>query len=90
MFSSNQSCDTNGNIGFEGYIKPPKYKYAQLNHYKKTIREFCKKVKKGDVFVYKKLNETLFKFHFQDFFQYNKKTKEKIEIFNQEFNVSFN
>ena len=89
MFTSNQSCDSMGNIRFEGFIKPPKYKFVQLNHYKKTIKEFCKKIKKGDVF-YKKFEGNYFQFHFNDFFQYNKKTKEKVEIFNKELNVSFN
>ena len=89
MFTSNQTCDSNGNIRLKDHIKPPVYKYARINHYKKTIGEFCRKLKKGDVYYNKILEEGFLNYNFQEFFHYNKKTKEKVSIFNREFNTSF-
>jgi len=89
IFKSNHSCDSNGIKRLEDHIIPPEYKYAKLNHYKKTIKEFCKKIKKGDVYFNTNLNEKFLKYRFRDFFSCNKKTKEKIDIFNKEFNTTF-
>ena len=90
IFSSNMSCNSNGKISFGYFIIPPEYKTAILNHYfTKTISEFCNKIKKGDSFFNRKLDNKLFNYKFNIFFKYNRKTKEKIEIFNSNFNTSF-
>ena len=88
IFMSNKSCDSSGKIRLESHIKPPEYKYAILNHYTKTIREYCKKIRKGDVYFNRYLDENLKKYYFNAFFKYSKKTKEKVAIFNKEFNTT--
>ena len=90
IFKSNKTCDSNGIIKYGRYINPPQYKYATLNHYyTKTIEEFCRKIKKGDVFSNRTLGIRLIKYFYNKFFKYNKKTKSKILIFNKEFNLNF-
>ena len=89
IFKSNKSCDSNGKIRSEFHIKP-EYKYAVLNHYyTKTIKEYCKKLKRGRAFLNKTLLSNLKYHYFSYFFQFNKKTKEKIAIFNKEFNTTY-
>ena len=67
------------------YNSPPDYTYAILKHYRtKTIEEYCNKMKKGkpDAKIdYKNMIEW--------FFSTSKMTDEKINIFNKEFNISF-
>ena len=67
------------------YNKRYNYNFGYLKHYRtKTIEEFVNKMKKGraddkmnyKVFIYK-------------FFAINKITKEKLDIFKKEFNISF-
>ena len=90
IFSSNRSCDSNGKIRFGQRINPPEYKTAILNHYfTKSINEFCRKIKRGHSFHNFNLTEKLFYNNFVIFFRYNKKTKEKVEIFNKNFNTTF-
>ena len=89
IFISKKTCDSNGKIRNGSHINPPEYKYAILNHYKKTIKEFCLAIKKGDVFFNRNLDEARKYYYFSSFFKYNKKTKEKVEIFNNEFNTTF-
>jgi len=90
IFKSNKSCDSNGKIREGYFIEPPEYKYAILNHYvTKTIKEFCDKIKKGHSFFNRILDNNLINYYFHYFFKYNKKTKEKISIFNNEFNTTF-
>ena len=90
IFESNKTCDSNGKIRKVINIKPPEYKLASLNHYyTKTIKEYCQKIKKGDVFYNRPLGIKLLRFFFNSFFSYNEKTKEKISIFNEEFNLTW-
>lgn len=90
IFYSNHSCDSHGNINNGRYLYP-RYKYASLDHYyTKSIREYCLKVKRGRAFLnVTVLEKSLVYFYFYTFFSINKKTKEKIAIFNNAFNTSF-
>ena len=89
IFLSNKSCDSNGKIRYEFHIKP-EYKYAKLNHYyTKSIKEYCKKLKRGRAFLNKTLLSNLKHHYFLYFFLFNKKTNEKVAIFNNEFNTTF-
>lgn len=92
LFKSNSSCDSNGNLSRGYQIKPPRYKYAILNHYSsKSIKEYCEKIKKrGNGFFNLVLDNRLISQYFDLFFRQNKKTKDKVAIFNKEFNSSFN
>ena len=63
----------------------PNYNYGFLKHYRtKTIEEFIKKMKKGRADA--PMNYTVL---IKKFFAINKKTKEKLDIFKKEFNISF-
>ena len=65
-------------------------KNAYLNHYySKTIREYCHKLKKGNVYYNITINKKVLTRQFKVFFSINNKTKEKVKIFNEEFNTSF-
>ena len=79
-------CNSFGKPNSSNY--PQLYKHGYINHYTtKTVREYCQKLKKGDVYWNKKpINITK---RFNIFFSINKKTKEKVKIFNEEFNTSF-
>ena len=63
-----------------------------LNHYSsKSIKEYCEKIKKrGNGFFNLVLDNRLISQYFDLFFRQNKKTKDKVAIFNKEFNSSFN
>ena len=63
---------------------PYDYEYGYLKHYRtKTIEEFIKKIKKGKADI--KLN---IKDMIRTFYDTNKKTKEKSDIFKKEFNMN--
>ena len=90
LFYSNRSCDSNGKIRLGVHVNPPEYKTSILNHYfTKTINEFCRKIKRGHAYYNLTYDNKLFFRTFNMFFRYNKKTKEKIDIFNKNFNTSF-
>lgn len=91
IFSNVKGCLSSGRrkqIDF--FMLPPDYKGAVIKHYvTKTISEFCNKIKRGNAektfdLDTEKLGE---KFHY--FFMTNKKTQEKVDIFNKVFNTSF-
>ena len=85
-------CNTLGKrITHKFWKTPCSYKYMHLNHYKtKTISEYCKKLKKGNVYYKdKSLTPQYLKDRFNDFFKINNKTEEKVNIFNNFFNTSF-
>ena len=72
------------------YHKAPKtkipydYEYGYLKHYRtKTVEEYIKKIKKGRVNNKRIKNKDMI----QLFFENNKKTKEKIDIFKKELNI---
>jgi len=89
MFSTKKLCDSSGNIKYGFYLKPPVYEYASLNHYHtKSVREYCKKIKRGDAYYNVTLSRNKINNYYFHFFKYNIKTKEKIAIFNKEFNLT--
>ena len=87
------ACDS------EGYITDPttfytlsskfKYKFAYLKHFStKTIEEYCKKTKKGKADHLFTINKETLKWSFNRFFEWNNKTKAKIDYFQKYFNFS--
>ena len=89
IFNGIQSCNSNGQISRKRYFKS-NYKYASLNHYyTKSIKEFCAKIKRGRASLKKTNLNALKYYYFKLFFSINKKTKDKINIFNKELNTSF-
>ena len=67
------------------YNKRYNYSFGYLKHYRtKTIEEFVNKMKKGR--ADNKMNYIVFIYKF---FAINKITKEKLDIFKKEFNISF-
>lgn len=90
LYNNVKSCSSSGKF-IEGtcFYSPPDYEFATLNHYIKTISEFTEKIKRGlacDKFV---LNEYVLKNWFNTFFKICHKTEEKVKIFNEAFNTSF-
>ena len=72
------------------YMFPPDYKGAVIKHYvTKTISEYCNKIKRGDVKKTYKIDQGRLWERFHYFFLTNKKTQEKVDIFNRIFNTSF-
>ena len=87
---TNKSCDSNGKVRNGILINPPIYKYAILNHYfTKTIKEYISKIKRGNCFFHWKIDKEVLDYYFIRFFRYNKKTKEKLLIFNNAFNTKY-
>jgi len=65
---------------------PYDYEYGYIKHYRtKTIEEYLNKMKKGKPDFIMDYNYMI-----DMFFKTNKKTKEKLDIFKKEFNISFN
>ena len=85
-------CNSKGNlINPEKYnpfeISPPIFDYGYLKHFTtKTAEEYCVKMKRG--------NPRGQKFDFNErvrlFFYHNKFTNEKLKVFENTFNMSFN
>jgi len=85
-------CDSKGNLKDPEYydpfaISPPIFDYGYLKHFTtKTAEEFCVKMKRG--------NNRGLKFDFNErvqlFFYHNKFTEEKLKLFENTFNRSFN
>lgn len=84
-------CNSLGNrITPRFWITPHSYKYAYLSHYyTKTISEYIIKIKKGNVYYNFTLTPNILSGKFNTFFEVNNKTKQKVDIFNREFNTSF-
>ena len=78
-------CSSSGNQISKNspFNKPYDYKYAYLKHYMtKTIEEYIIKIKKGRA-ASKRIN---LKLMYNNFFNINKKTTEKLSIFKKAFN----
>lgn len=84
-------CNTLGKrITYKFWETPYSYEYMHLNHYKtKTISEYCRKIKKGNVYKNIPLTIPFLKERFNTFFLINNKTDKKVNIFNNFFNTSF-
>ena len=81
------ACSSSGNQTDKGspFINPPDYTNAILKHYRtKTVEEYCNKMKKG-----KPDRQIDYREMINWFFDTNKVTQEKIDIFKKEFNIEF-
>ena len=84
-YNNYSCCSSSGNqiSKHSPFNIPYDYEYGYLKHYRtKTIEEFIKKIKKGKADI--KLN---IKDMIRTFYDTNKKTKEKSDIFKKEFNM---
>ena len=82
------ACSSSGKkiSNISPFNEPFDYKYGYLKHYRtKTIEEYIKKVKRGRAAA----NKVSYRRQVEKFFITNKKTKEKLDIFKKEFNISF-
>jgi hypothetical protein len=85
------ACNSQGNIidPTTFYISPFSHEYSYLKHYStKTIEEYCNKIKKGRADLSVKLDNETLKNYFNNFFDRNKRTKEKIDYFKKGFNFT--
>ena len=85
------ACNSLGNIidPTAFYNSPFNYEYSYLKHYStKTIEEYCNKIKKGRADLIVKLDNETLKNYYNNFFDRNKNTKEKIDYFNKAFNFT--
>ena len=71
------------------YHSPPDYKYGELRHYTRTISEYVNKLKRGRATTRLILSKKNLRDYFEHFFVHNKKTEEKVKIFNEAFNTDF-
>lgn len=82
---SSSGIKTNGDY----FLWPPDLQFASLNHYvTKSVREFFYKKYKTPVDVESISNSTK-DYLFNYFFNVNKKTKEKVDIFNQIYHTNY-
>ena len=73
------------NISKEAYHISPNYEYGYLKHYMtKTIEEYIKKIEKGRINCKWRGVRSMINY----FFDTNKKTKEKIDIFKKKFKIN--
>ena len=86
-----KSCSTTGKfIKGTYYTLHPTYEHAILNHYNtKTIAEYINKMRRGPALSSIHLHRGYLKYYFNRFFAINNKTEEKVKIFNNVFNTSF-
>ena len=76
------ACNSEGNIidPTAFYNSHISYEYSYLKHYStKTIEEYCNKIKKGRADLLVKFDNETLKNYFNNFFDRNKNTKEKID-----------
>lgn len=83
-----RTCDSHGNRAktFNDVFKPPQLDLAYVKHFStKTAEEYADRVIKGHPFG--EIN--FYDERVDNFFKYNKVTKEKIQIFEKKFNRTF-
>lgn len=85
-----KACSSSGNKTDGNYfLWPPDFQYASLNHYvTKSVREFFTKKYKTGVNV-DTISQATKDYLFNYFFKVNKKTKEKVDIFNQIYHTNY-
>lgn len=90
IWNNIKACTSSGKItNGEYFFFPPDFKFASLNHYvTKSVREFFYKKYKTKVDVNTIPNSTK-DYLFNYFFLVNKKTKEKVNIFNQIYHTNY-
>jgi hypothetical protein len=75
---------------FDFYQMPADYGGAYIKHFvTKTISEYCNKTIRGHAMITFVLNKGKLGERFNYFFTTNKKTQEKVDIFNKIFNTTF-
>ena len=85
------ACDSEGNITDPTKFYTPSFKnkFSYLKHFStKTIEEYCRKIRKGKADYVFVLNKRTLKNSFNQFFQWNNKTKEKVDYFQNYFHFS--
>ena len=90
LYNHVKACTSSGKeTDCKFYTWPPDFEYGALNHYAtKTISEFYDKRNKTRDNILR-MSRSSKKYNFDYFFSINKKTKEKVEIFNKLFNTNF-
>ena len=90
LYSNIIACTCSGRpTDWNYYVWPPDFKFASLNHYvTKSINEFFYKKYKTKVDVDKIPEKRKIKL-FNYFFAVNKKTQEKVDIFNKIFHTNY-
>ena len=87
------SCNSNGNrISHSSFrISPFNHTYAFLKHYyTKSVQEYCHKTERGEAFYPNIIfNDIRKKRRIDRYFQYNIKTKEKLELFKKIFKLKY-
>ena len=90
IWTNLKSCTSSGKPTDNGcFVYPPDFETSYLNHYNtKTIREYYEKTNKNNVEP-EKIPEKEKQKYFKFFFTLNKKTKEKVDIFNQMYHTNY-
>ena len=90
IWTNLKSCTSSGKPTDNGcFVYPPDFETSYLNHYNtKTIREYYEKTNKNNVEP-EKIPEIEKQKYFKFFFTLNKKTKEKVDIFNQMYHTNY-
>ena len=85
-----RTCDSTGNLTrYNSFIIKVNFSFAYLKHYyTKSVEEYCHKIKRGEAF-YNNINYTKKRklFKIKRYFSFNKKTKEKMELFKKLLNL---
>ena len=82
-----RSCTSFGKrIGYKDWYYKPNFTYARLKHYySKSVEEYAVKIRRGGSFTLRKWNEKQKRRKIGNYFKYNKRTKEKVELFKKLF-----
>ena len=90
IYNGLKACSSSGKSTNCGpFFFPPDFKYASLNHYvTKSVREFFYKKYKTKINV-DKIPIRKKNYLFDYFFKINKKTKEKVDIFNKIYHTNY-
>ena len=90
IWTNLKSCTSSGRpTDNDCFVYPPDFETSYLNHYNtKTIREYYEKTNKNNVEP-EKIPEQEKQKYFKFFFTLNKKTKEKVDIFNQMYHTNY-
>ena len=90
IWTNLKSCTSSGRpTDNDCFVYPPDFETSYLNHYNtKTIREYYEKTNKNNVEP-EQIPEEEKRKYFKFFFTINKKTKEKVDIFNQLYHTNY-
>jgi uncharacterized protein YxeA len=90
IYSNISACSSSGKTtGWSYYLYPPDFEGGSLNHYvTKSVREFFYKKYKTKVDT-RNISEGTKRYLFNYFFSVNRKTKEKVDIFNEIYKTNY-